>query len=332
MGAPRAALLGDVPSLPPPISTPRTSSRHPSNEVWSRMPRAPAPRSSPPAPGRCGSRPSAPTPPRATACCSAAPTSPSSATRRCTATSTPRLSCPRPWRWRGPRTAAVLGRQRPERCIRAFDAFPKLRRADRELFRESDNTQCEHPRRRHHRAVPTHGAVFAISRPTRARGAPLRRQTLGVAFAEDVTSETFLVAFARRASFTVASTRARGPRYRHRPDAEALAPRGPGLARKCSRPTSRECTSTTSRPPRSGWMPMDSPRTSAPRSPTCHAATVTCCCSYVRRPRLCGDRRSLDIPLGTVRSRLSRARRKVRAAITPHITPAPSREREHHRG
>lgn len=41
-----------------------------------------------------------------------------------------------------------------------------------------------------------------------------------------------------------------------------------------------------------------------------------------------GIAEALGIPLGTVRSRLSRARRRVRAALAPHVHPAPRRERE----
>ncbi|MEX8033901.1 RNA polymerase sigma factor [Microbacterium sp. 20-116] len=180
----------------------------------------------------------------------------------------------------------------------------------------------------------THGAVFAdlYDRHQRVVHRYVGRR-LGVAFAEDVTSETFLVAFARRASFTggldarpwllgIATVL-----MQKHSRLEARAWRGM-LAADIARVHVDDIETAEERMDADGLAP--------------HLGTALADLSRGDRDVLllhtfgdldyAGIAEALDIPLGTVRSRLSRARRKVRAAITPHITPAPSREREHHRG
>lgn len=180
----------------------------------------------------------------------------------------------------------------------------------------------------------THGAAFAdlYDRHQRVVHKYVGRR-LGAAVAEDITSETFLVAFDRRASFTggldarpwllgIATVL-----MQKHARLEARAWRGMHAA-DIARVHVDDIETADER------MDADS---LAP-----HLGSALADLSRGDRDVLllhtfgdldyAGIAEALGIPLGTVRSRLSRARRKVRAAIAPHVTPAPRRERENHRG
>lgn len=152
---------------------------------------------------------------------------------------------------------------------------------------------------------------------------------LGVSFAEDVTSETFLVAFAQRSRFH-GSTDARPwllgiatVLMRKHSRQEAVAWRGM-LAADLARDDIDEMTAVDER--------LDADALASRLGE-----------ALANLPR--GDRdvlllhtfgdldyaavaEALAIPIGTVRSRLSRARAKIRIAIEPHVRRSPSYERE----
>ncbi|MDF2991372.1 MAG: DNA-directed polymerase specialized sigma subunit, sigma24 [Microbacterium sp.] len=180
----------------------------------------------------------------------------------------------------------------------------------------------------------THGAVFAdlYDRHERVIHRYVSRR-LGTSFAEDVTSETFLVAFARRASFTggldarpwllgIATVL-----MQKHARLEARAWRGMQAA-DIARVHVDDIESAEERMDADGLAP--------------HLGTALAGLSRGDRDVLllhtfgeldyAGIAEALGIPLGTVRSRLSRARRKIRAALAPHMTLTIGREREHHHG
>lgn len=152
---------------------------------------------------------------------------------------------------------------------------------------------------------------------------------LGPGIADDITSETFLVAFSGRASFD-ASLDAR-------PWLLGIATR---LMKKHTRLEIRAWRGM--RAADLGRVDIDAVTDADERmdadSLAPHLGAALAALAQGDRDVLllhtfahldyAGIAEALGIPLGTVRSRLSRARRKVRVALTPHVHPAPRREKE----
>lgn len=180
----------------------------------------------------------------------------------------------------------------------------------------------------------THRAAFAelYDRHERVVHRYARRR-LGTAIAEDITSETFLVAFARRASFDGSIDA--------RPWLLGIAT---VLMQKHTRQEIRAWRGM--RASDLGRIDIDDIAAADERLDADGLATHLgeALASLARGDRdvlllhtfaqldYAGIATALGIPLGTVRSRLSRARRKVRVALAPHVHPAPRRERENSHG
>jgi RNA polymerase sigma-70 factor (ECF subfamily) len=156
---------------------------------------------------------------------------------------------------------------------------------------------------------------------------------LGTTIADDITSETFLVAFARRATFDGSIDA--------RPWLLGIATI---LMRKHTREEIRAWRGIHSS--ELGRIDVDEIAAADERLDAdglaAHLGNALARLARGDRDVLLlhtfahmdyqGIATALGIPLGTVRSRLSRARRKLRAVLSGHVHPTPQRERENSHG